>query len=275
MAEIVGAYGTSHTAMMIRKYDPQKADQVRVHNIFSLLKKEIEELQPDAIVIIASEHMKTFFYDNYPQYCIGVGEMAEGWGEAGVPAHQVGICRDLANYILHQGVERGFDFSWSVNMKLDHGFMSPLHLITPEMKFPIVPIFQNASTPPLPTFDRAASLGESLGEIIRDWPVSRRVVLIGTGGISHWVGTPEMGRINVDFDKEVLSWFSRGELHRLRSLASDEVGRSAGNGAQEIRNWVTVMAAVPNAKAEILVYEPVQEWATGIGIVRFVGRGVQ
>ena len=37
--------------------------------------------------------------------------------------------------------------------------------------------------------------------------------------------------------------------------------------AQELRNWVALLGAVPGAKGEVLVYEPVPEWITGCATV--------
>ena len=43
----------------------------------------------------------------------------------------------------------------------------------------------------------------------------------------------------------------------------------AGNGAQELRNWITTAAIVDDARARVLAYEPVAEWLTGTAVVRF------
>lgn len=43
----------------------------------------------------------------------------------------------------------------------------------------------------------------------------------------------------------------------------------AGNGAHEIRSWLTVAGATAPAAARILAYEPIHEWITGMGVVEF------
>ena len=55
------------------------------------------------------------------------------------------------------------------------------------------------------------------------------------------------------------------DLEPLLRLTHDEIERDGGNGGQEIRNWISVAAAVPGVKGEVLVYEPVKEWLTGCG----------
>lgn len=274
MGQLVGAYGVSHTAMIVRKYDPEQENQRRVHEAFAKLRDEIKALNPDTIVVVGSEHLLSFFYKNYPQYCVMVGKKCEGWGDGGIPSKEVAVSDQFAQFLLNTGVESGFDFSWSTDLKLDHGFMMPLHLLTPDMDYPIVPIFQNASTPPLPTFKRAKQLGELIRQVIDQRPKHERVVMFGTGGLSHWVGTPEMGQINEEFDQNVLRRFEQGDLEWLSGLQTDEVMTQAGNGAQEIRNWVTVMAAAQGS-ANVLLYEPVAEWSTGISLAKFsIERGV-
>src|SRR5438046_1733315 len=94
-----------------------------------------------------------------------------------------------------------------------------------------------------------------------------RIPPVATGGISHWVGTPETGRINPEWDHWVIDHIERGDVEPLLRLTWDEIERDGGNGGQEIRNWVALMGAVPGWKGESLAYEPVPEWITGCGTV--------
>src|SRR5438309_718257 len=87
------------------------------------------------------------------------------------------------------------------------------------------------------------------------------------GGISHWGGTPETGRINPEWDHWVIDHIERGDVEPLLRLTWEDIERDGGNGGQEIRNWVALMGAVPGWKGEALAYEPVPEWITGCGTV--------
>ena len=100
------------------------------------------------------------------------------------------------------------------------------------------------------------------------WPVPQRVALIGTGGLSHWVGMPGMGRINADFDRWFLDRLSTGRADDVLSLTDAKL-EEAGNGAHEIRSWLTVAGAVGGKPARVLVYEPVSAWVTGMGVVTY------
>lgn len=267
MGILVAGYGVSHTAMMIRKFNPEDASHVAIHEAFALLREEVARLAPDVIVVVGSEHMNSFDYTTFPQTCIGIGTSCSGWGDGGVASADVPLAGDFAEELLTQGVERGFDLAFSANPRLDHGFMTPLTLLRPEMDIPIVPVFQNSSTPPLLPLWRCAQLGTLLRDVVDQRSPSERVLLIGTGGLSHWVATPEMGKINSDFDERFLNYVRKGDLDAVLSLRMADVIAEAGNGAPEIRNWVTVMAACPGP-GTVLAAESIPDWATGIALAR-------
>ncbi len=268
MGQLIGAFGTSHTALMIRAYDrADPAQAERVMEAFGQVRRRIEEERPDALIVVSSDHLKTFFLNNMPAFCVGVGEECEGWGEAGVPRYRVPVHQGLAHAILHAGLESEFDLAFSERMPLDHGFMVPLHFLTPRMDVPIVPIFVNTVATPLPSLRRCYKLGGVIRRVIRKRPRAEKVMILATGGLSHWVGVPQMGRINEEFDRSVLARISQGEAEELTTLTAKQIEQEAGNGAQEIRAWMIMLGSVPGARGEILCYEPVRAWATGIAIV--------
>jgi protocatechuate 4,5-dioxygenase beta chain/2'-carboxy-2,3-dihydroxybiphenyl 1,2-dioxygenase large subunit/2'-aminobiphenyl-2,3-diol 1,2-dioxygenase large subunit len=287
MGRLVGAYSTSHTAMIIRKFQPDDPVHTAVHAAFARVREEVDRLAPDVLVVIGSEHLNSFGYESFPQICVGIGETATGWGDGGVPSAELPLAGAFAAQLLADGVEAGFDLAFSANPKIDHAFMAPLTLIRPEMDIPVVPVFQNANTEPLPPLWRCAQLGELLRDVIARRPAAERVVVLGTGGLSHWVGTPEMGRVNSDFDEGFLRHVQAGDLGAILAMKTADVLAEAGNGAPEIRNWVTAMAAASTAEGEaaresrsgrgrtpqgprgvVLAYESVPDWATGIAVAR-------
>lgn len=290
MGRLVGAYATSHTAMIIRKFEPDNKVHAAIHEAFAQVRAEVDRLAPDVLVVIGSEHLNSFSYDSFPQICIGIGDSATGWGDGGVASAELPLAGDFAAQLLADGVAAGFDLAFSANPKIDHAFMTPLTLIRPEMDIPVVPVFQNANTEPLPPLWRCAQFGELLRDVIMRRPVAERVVVLGTGGLSHWVGTPEMGQINSAFDETFLQDVQAGDLGSILGMTTAEVLAQAGNGAPEIRNWVTAMAvaaaredgAAPELESRrgpggrvprgrrgaVLVYRAMPDWATGIALAR-------
>jgi len=118
-----------------------------------------------------------------------------------------------------------------------------------------------------PTPRRCHQLGVFVGNFIRSRRSTERVAIMATGGISHWVGTPDHGRINADWDHWVLDHIARADVEPLLRLGWAEIERDGGNGGQEIRNWIAALGAVPGWKGEVLAYEPVAEWITGCATV--------
>lgn len=69
-----------------------------------------------------------------------------------------------------------------------------------------------------------------------------------------------------EFDNEFLTLLERGEAHRITDFTSEELEKAAGNGAQELRTWLLMAAALGHAPARRLAYEPMPEWLTGMGV---------
>lgn len=266
MGALVGAFAVSHTSLMVRAYD--KADPVkaaRIREAFVAVRKVLEQLEPDAVIVVSSEHFKTFFLDNFPTFCIGVAPSYKGWGDGGIPAYSLPGDEELARHLLGEVVEASFDVSFSEEFRLDHGFMTPMHMIGTDLGIPIVPIFQNCTVRPMPRISRCFEFGRALRRAIE--VSDRRVVIIAAGGLSHWVGVPGMGQVNSDFDLRLLSDLSVGAADRLLGLSVDELDHEAGNGSQEIRNWATMIGAANPQSCTVHAYEPVPEWATGIAVL--------
>ena len=118
---------------------------------------------------------------------------------------------------------------------------------------------------------RVWDLGRALRASIQECPGEERIALIGAGGLSHWVGTPRVGDIDEEFDRWFLDILARGEGPSILDMTDDEIV-IAGNGAHEIRSWLTVAAAAAAAApapATVLAYEPIAAWITGMGVVEF------
>src|SRR5690606_2572715 len=105
----------------------------------------------------------------------------------------------------------------------------------------VIPIYLASGVEPVLPMRRAYALGGALRRAVEAWVGDDRVVVIGSGGISHWVGMPQMGRVNETFDRMVLDCVVRGDAAPLLALDDADVLESAGNGAFEIRNFLCMM----------------------------------
>jgi aromatic ring-opening dioxygenase LigB subunit len=74
-----------------------------------------------------------------------------------------------------------------------------------------------------------------------------------------------MGYIDTEFDKKFLDLLKQGKAEEVTKFTDEEV-EAAGNGAYEIRNWLVMLGAVSSAKFDILAYEPIHPWITGMAV---------
>lgn len=152
------------------------------------------------------------------------------------------------------------DVGYAQEWKFDHGIAVPLHLLTPDNDLPIVPVNINCQAPPLPTLHRTWELGRALRRAIDKMP--ERIALISTGGTSHWPCTPDTGRINLEWDREVLDRILNTRKQELLSYVDKETYAKAGQGAFELRTSLCVAAACEGAVGTLWFAEPMPMFAT-------------
>jgi hypothetical protein len=273
MAEIVGAALTAHAPLITGKPEVSKPEQRdRLYAGFREAGRRLHAARPDLLVMFVNDHLQNFAYDNLPAFCIGLAGSYEAPSEGGaafmrIPARTLRGNPEWAMSLLEAGLHAGIDFAYSHDIESWDELSVPLHFLMPGGEVPLVTVYTNCAAPPLPTPRRCHQVGAFVGDFIRARPGGERVALVATGGISHWVGTPETGRINPEFDLRVLDHVARGDIEPLTRLTWEEIEREGGNGGQEIRNWIALLGAVPGWKGDVLAYEGVAEWITGCATV--------
>ena len=292
--QLVGAFCCSHAGLIVTRYDlASEAERNPIYAAYDQVRAEIARLRPSAIVIVATDHGRVYPLEFVPGVAIGVGATARSAGDSEIPARDVPLHAGAAAGILRSLVDQGIDIAFSEAPGIDHSFMIPLGLINPDDAIPIVPLTVNCNTPPRPGFDRCRTIGAALGTAIAA-AGQGTAVLVGTGGLSHWVGSaerrafqnrrpgdrianrddyplelPEEGPINEPFDREFLADYCAGRMAAFQARWSPErVETKAGNGAHELRNWMLVAGATRDAPADLLAYAPVGPWLTGTAVVR-------
>lgn len=277
MAELVSIHAASHTPVMINFADAIPGD-LR-HEIFSQYRKvgqEILAARPDAVIVVSDDHIHNFFLDNFPAFCIGAATSYPTPVEHWLRVDKQSLRGDaaLGAYLLGEALNGGFDPSFSMELTLDHGVLTPLHLAEVASDLAVVPLLVNCVQPPLPPMGRAFRWGRFVGEAIARYQGCERVAILATGGISHDVATPRMGMVNEAFDREFVRLLGAGDDEQLVNFCSDKVNQ-AGNGAEEIRTWLVAHGAARACGAgfEEIHYSPVPSWYTGIGLARWRRKG--
>ena len=273
MAEVVLAALTSHAPMITGKPEVSRPEQRdRLYDGFHELRRRLAAARPDLLVMFVNDHLQNFPYSNMPAFCIGVAKDYDAPSAGGarlmrIPPRKVPGAPEWGLALLERGLAAGFDFAYSHEIESWDELAVPLYFLTPDGTLPVSPVYTNCAAPPLPTPRRCHEMGAFVGAFIRSRPATERIALLATGGISHWVGTPETGRINSEFDHRVLDHVARADAEALSRLTEAQIERDGGNGGQEIRNWLALLGAVPGWKGEVLAYEPVPEWITGCATV--------
>ncbi len=269
MGTLVGSYAALHGPLLVRSWDA--ADEP-VRNAlaaaFEALGAAIRRARPDALVIVSPDHWVNFFIDNYPSVCIGVGAThlgpPEPWMGA-FPHKELCGHPDFGAHLAAAAMSAGFEPSLSHRLKLDHGFCIPLWKAGLDALPAIVPLIVNSIEPPLPSFRRCYAWGRLIAQAAASYPGELRVAVLGTGGLSHSIGEPTMGRVDEAFDRACIERFAHASPDALCEFLEAEAPAS-GNGSAEIRNWMVAHGAAGGRGFALLHYRAIPQWYVGAGI---------
>ncbi|MBI3029631.1 MAG: hypothetical protein HYY64_08990 [Candidatus Rokubacteria bacterium] len=256
---LVAAAACAHTPQLLVRPPTEDRDLVlRVHAAFARVKALLAATRPDAIAVVAGDHIEGFFLNAVPALGVFVG--AECAGKFGRYDYRFRVHEPLARAILEDGIERGFDLLYSQEIPLDYAFFVPLHFTLPEPAPPIVPLFVNVYLPPQPTPRRCYQWGEALARFLAGRP--ERVALLASGGMSHFPGTDRYASPDFEFDRQLLERLKQGRGRELTRLTGADLD-TAGN--IELRTWLVLLGAVGDARADLFCYEP--SWHHGNAVV--------
>jgi aromatic ring-opening dioxygenase catalytic subunit (LigB family) len=233
---------------------------------YARMREQLEAARPDALVVIAAEHFGNFFMSNMPCFAIGMANSYHGPIEEpewlNIPRTTVPGNASLSLRLI-RAIMQSVDVAFAQEWRFDHGIMVPLSFLTPRYDLPVVPVNINCQGPPLTPLHRAWAFGEALrGAADR---VPERIAVIGTGGISHWPATPDSGKINEAWDRELLDRWARNDQQALLSYTDEEIYRDAGQGGFEIRTFIAVAAAA-KGHGQVQHYAAIPIFAVGCTI---------
>lgn len=270
----------SHSPGLARDVDERQGLVFRAG--MEAARSRVAAFAPDVVVFFGSDHRRTFT-DIVPAFAI-VTEAA-GLGDLGSPTGRYDVPADTADRMAKHLLDHGFDVAVVRGARLDHGFGQTFaQLVGMLGGVPVLPVFVNCATPPLPACARVWELGEAVGRYTRG--IAERPLFVGSGGLSHsppslegtavGLSDEERTRVNREgfeaaktkidpvWDREFLGRLSAYDRPALKSLTDDAIGL-AGVGAQEVRTWLAA-AAAGGVALQTVAYEPVPEWITGMGV---------
>jgi protocatechuate 4,5-dioxygenase beta chain len=114
----------------------------------------------------------------------------------------------------------------------------------------IVPVSINTVQHPLPSLARCLNLGRSIGQALQSYSRDVRVMIVGTGGLSHQLDGTRAGFINKEFDQVCLDKIA-GDPEALASYSIHDWVERAGAQGVEFLNWMAMRGALTGRVKEL------------------------
>ena len=239
MAQLIGGITTSHVPAIGRAIARDlQADPYwkPFFDGYPPVHDWLAKVKPDVVVMFYNDHGLNFFLDKMPTFAVGAAaeyrNADEGWGIPVVPPFQGE--QDLSWHLIESLTGDDFDLTTCQEMLVDHAFTLPMALLWPgrqDWPVKVVPVCINTGQFPLPSARRCWQLGQAIGRAIRSWDSEQRVVVVGTGGLSHQLDGERAGFINKDFDHEV-----HGQPARRPGLGHQVLDHRPGRAERHARH---------------------------------------
>lgn len=273
----------SHTPLR-GLYDPNAETVAEVEAVLAQTKKEVEEFDPELIILFAPDHYNGLFYDLMPPFVVPTA--AESVGDYSTPLGPLSIPADLALELVRHIHENDIDVALSHRLQVDHGCTQILAEATGSLtRYPVIPIIINCVAPPFNPYRRIRLLGEVIGRFIKK--LNKRVLILGSGGLSHEppvplfsgaasevaeflisgrnptkearqqreartvaaakvFGTPDcdLTPLNADWDNTFMDLLMSNQLTQVDDFDIEVISKEAGRSTHEVRTWVAAFAAL-------------------------------
>ncbi len=194
----------SHSPLMEFASPQEKRKEQVVRDAFAKLAAEVKAYDPTLIITFGPDHFNGFFYDLMPSFCIGIRAKAAGDWDYGKDNDHLNVPQDKALALVRRVLDEGVDVAYSYRMQADHGVTQPLHFLCEGQldRYPTIPIFINGAAAPMPTTKRTIAFGRAVGQFIKSLNLeNERVLVLGTGGLSHDPPTPQMGFVSSEVEE--------------------------------------------------------------------------
>lgn len=275
MGKIVAGIGTSHVPSIGGAYDRGRARTPAWRPLFDAylpVRAWLKVIKPDVIVMVYNDHGADFFFDKYPTFAVGCADQYpiadEGFGTRPLPA----IPGDLAfsQHLCRSLVYDEFDITVCQEMRVEHGFLVPMHLCFDfGDTWPVasVPIAVNVLQHPLPTARRCFRLGQAIRRAVESCERDLRVAIIGTGGMSHQLTGKNFGDMHRDNDLDFLDRIE-GDPESLTGLTHQTLMEKFGVEGIELIMWLVMRGALSKEVKRVHrnYYAPM---TTGMGLITF------
>ena len=231
--------------------------------------------KPDVLVMFGDDHKEVFHDDNMPPLAVYLGETIP-YAPSGImkwpydpslmtplwypqEKHDYPVAADIGIRIVESMMEDGFDVSTSKyyqpGQAMSHSFAFAYWRLMRRGLIPAVPIHVNTYFPPnQPTPARCYAIGKAVRRAIESLDSDLRVVVLGTGGLSHFM-------VDEEFDREFLDALASKEPDRIGALPRIKLN----SGNSELRCWIAMAGSVDHLDMNLIDYVPCYRTLAGTG----------
>jgi protocatechuate 4,5-dioxygenase beta chain len=272
VAKIVAGLTTSHVPAVGAAFDNKRTEEPYWRPVFEGYqpsRKWIADLKPDVVFLVYNDHASAFSLELIPTFALGCAAefppADEGWGPRPVPV--VKGYPEMAWHIAQSLVLDEFDITIVNQMAVDHGLTVPMSLIFGEVDawpVKVIPLAVNVVQYPPPTGNRCYNLGKAIRRAVESFASDDKVVIFGTGGMSHQLQGPRAGFINKEFDQMFLDRLVKDPVG-LSKMPHVEYLREAGSEGVEMVMWLIMRGALDQDAEEVYRFYHVPASNTALG----------
>ncbi len=275
-SRIVGGIGLSHVPSVGPVVDRKRENDPAWKPLFDAyvpVREWLAKLQPDVAIVVYNDHVADFSFDKYPTFALGAAARYaitdEGFGTRPLPEVPGDV--ELSDHLCESLIADEFDLTVCQEMGVEHGFLVPMNLCFPHTPsgWPVrsVPLQVNVVQHPLPTALRCLKLGKALRKAVESYPGNLKVVVLGTGGMSHQLQGRRFGFMNERFDQWFLDQLEN-DPEGLAQISHRRIMEEAGAEAVELIMWLTMRGAL-SANAKRVHRHYYAPMTTGMGLITF------
>jgi 3-O-methylgallate 3,4-dioxygenase len=238
------------------------------------VQEKLAEVNPDILVVIGDDQRELFLEDGMPTFSVFWGEKVlvvpreklppslepSRWANFGERLESYSCHPELGKHIVEKMMVEGFDVAQLTQQAQGRGIghsyiFTRQRVMTKDMEIPMVPVMVNTYFPPnQPTVGRCYAFGQALRRAIESWDSDKRVAIVASGGLSHFV-------VDEELDRLVLKALANKDEALLAKVREEDLHE----GTSEIRNWIVGAGAVEHLNMKLIDYIPAYRTEAGTG----------
>jgi protocatechuate 4,5-dioxygenase beta chain len=272
VARIVGGIACSHVPAIGAALDKGTAGNPYWKPYFdgtTPAREWLAKLEADVAILIYNDHANALSLEMIPTFLLGTAAefsvADEGFGARPVPG--VHGHPKLAWHLVENLILDEFDMTIANAMTVDHGLTVPLSVTCgqpAEWPFEVIPLCVNVIQYPPPTGVRCFKLGQAIRRAVEAYPEDLRVVVYGTGGMSHQLQGERAGFVNQEFDRSFLDGMVNDPA-RLTKISHTQYMRESGSEGIEMVMWLISRGALEKNVREVYRFYHVPASNTALG----------